>query len=129
MTPFGARIRDLRAARGLTQKQFAERLGVSSAYLSALEHGRRGRPTFALVQGMIQVLGAIWDDADDLIRLADLSDPRVTIDTGGLDPAATLLANRLSRQIGDLEAGEVAAISAVLDGAQARARAGSKTGS
>ena len=32
MTPFGMRMRDLRAARGLTQQQQAEQLNVSTAY-------------------------------------------------------------------------------------------------
>ena len=39
MTPFGQRMRELRAERGLTQQQQAEQLGVSKAYISALETG------------------------------------------------------------------------------------------
>ncbi len=115
MTPFGARVRELRKLRGMSQQEFAERLGVSSAYVSALEHGRRGRPTFALVQGVIHALGVIWDDADELVKLADISDPRVVIDTAGLDPAATLLANRLAREIRDLDAATLARMAALLD--------------
>ncbi len=42
MTPFGARLRALRAQRGVTLKDLAAALQVSAAYLSALEHGRRG---------------------------------------------------------------------------------------
>jgi hypothetical protein len=38
-----------------------------------------------------------------LQRLADVSHPRVTVDTAGLDPRATLLANRLARRIGELD--------------------------
>ena len=34
MTPFGQRMRELRAERGLTQQQQAEQLGVSKAYIS-----------------------------------------------------------------------------------------------
>ena len=49
MTPFGERLRALRAERGITLKAMAAQLGLSPAYLSALEHGRRGRPTHALV--------------------------------------------------------------------------------
>ena len=49
MTPFGARLRALRADRGVTLKQLAEALQVSAAYLSALEHGRRGSPSAGLV--------------------------------------------------------------------------------
>jgi transcriptional regulator with XRE-family HTH domain len=115
VTPFGARVRDLRRRRGMTLQEFATRLGVSSAYVSALEHGRRGRPTFALVQGVIHALGVIWDEADELVRLADLSDPRVVIDTAGLEPAATWLANRLARDIRDLDAATLARLTAVLD--------------
>jgi transcriptional regulator with XRE-family HTH domain len=46
MTPLGARIRQLRDERGVTLKDMAKALHVSSAYLSALEHGRRGKPTW-----------------------------------------------------------------------------------
>ena len=40
MTPFGERIRALRADRAVTLKDMADALQVSAAYLSALEHGR-----------------------------------------------------------------------------------------
>jgi len=120
VTPFGRRVRELRERRGLTLAEMAEGLGVTPAYLSALEHGKRGRPTFALIQGTIHLLGVIWDEADELIRLADLSHPRVTVDTAGLDPEATLLANRLSREIAQLEGEDLRRLAAVLDEAAAR---------
>lgn len=115
MTPFGARLREIRSRQGMSLQDFAGRLGVSSAYVSALEHGRRGRPTFALVQGMIHALGVIWDEADELVRLAELSDPKVVIDTAGLDPAATLLANRLARTIRDLDPETISGLADLLD--------------
>jgi transcriptional regulator with XRE-family HTH domain len=99
MTPFGKRLRELREARGLPLKSMAEALGVSPAYLSALEHGRRGRPTHALVVAICAYLNIIWDEADELARLARLSHPRVTVDTSGLSPRATELANRLAERI------------------------------
>lgn len=120
MTPFGRRVRELRAARGVTLAQMADVLGVTPAYLSALEHGKRGRPTFTLIQGVIHVLGVIWDEADELVRLADLSHPRVTVDTAGLEPEATLLANRLAREIALLERAELQRLAALLDEAQQR---------
>lgn len=120
MTPFGQRVRDHREKRGMTLAQMAAVLGVTPAYLSALEHGKRGRPTFTLIQGVIHVLGVIWDEADELVRLADLSHPRVTVDTAGLDPEATLLANRLAREIGELEGEDLKRLAAVLDVAAAR---------
>ena len=122
MTPFGERVRQLRRERGLMLKDMAAHLGVSSAYLSALERGERGKPTWTLIQGVLQYFRIIWDEADELTRLADLSDPRVKIDTAGAGPRATLLANRLAREITSLTENDLDQIIAVLDRAQERGR-------
>ena len=103
MTPLGAKIRALRAERGISLKQMAEALNVSSAYLSALEHGKRGKPTWFLLHRIITYFNVIWDEAEEIQRLAEISDPKVTIDTAGLTPEATELANRLARDIGRLD--------------------------
>jgi len=107
MTPFGARVREMRAQRGIALKDMAAALGVSPAYLSALEHGRRGRPNWALVQKIITYFNVIWDEAEELSRLARLSHPRIVIDTAGLDPKATELANRLATQIREMPEAEI----------------------
>jgi transcriptional regulator with XRE-family HTH domain len=99
VTPLGRKIRELRAARGIALKEMAAALGVSSAYLSALEHGRRGQPTWIMFQRIIGYLNVIWDEAEELHELAMLSVPRVVVDTAGLAPEATELANRLARDI------------------------------
>jgi transcriptional regulator with XRE-family HTH domain len=99
MTPFGEKLRQIRAERGLSLKAMAESLGVSEAYLSALEHGRRGRPAHPMVVAICAQLNIIWDEADEVLRLARLSHPRVTVDTQGLSPAATELANLLAERI------------------------------
>lgn len=104
MTPFGDRMRKLRAERGITLKDMADALGVSSAYLSALEHGKRGRPGWHLIQRILTYFNIIWDEADEVVRLARISHPRITIDTSGLNPKATELANRLADDIGKLDA-------------------------
>ena len=103
MTPFGSRLRELRADRGITMREMAHALEISPAYLSALEHGKRGRPSAGLFHQICQYFGLIWDDAEALKRLADLSHPRVVIDTGGLSPKATELANRLAECIATLD--------------------------
>ncbi|WP_035099154.1 helix-turn-helix transcriptional regulator [Devosia sp. LC5] len=103
MTPLGAKIRALREERGISLKEMAAALNVSSAYLSALEHGRRGRPTGFLLHRMITFFNVIWDEAEELQRLAELSDPKITIDTGGLVPEATELTNRLAKDIARLD--------------------------
>jgi transcriptional regulator with XRE-family HTH domain len=103
MTPFGEKLRAIRAARGLALKDMAAGLQVSPAYLSAMEHGRRGKPSRRFVHRVCQFLGIIWDEAEELQRLADLSHPRVVVDTAGLSVKATLFANLLASRIGDLE--------------------------
>jgi transcriptional regulator with XRE-family HTH domain len=99
MTPFGQRLRDLRQQQGVTLKQMAADLNLSAAYLSALEHGRRGRPSPGMVMQILGYFNVIWDEAEDIKRLAQLSHPKVTIDTAGLSPTATELANRLQERI------------------------------
>lgn len=115
VTPFGARLRALRMERGVTQQRLAAELQVSPAYLSALEHGRRGAPSAGLVHQVNEFFGLIWDDAEELARLARLSHPRVTVDTAGLTPEQTALANRLAQNIRRLSPETVAALHAVLD--------------
>ena len=99
MTPFGAKLRELRRERSITLKEMATALDVTSAYLSALEHGKRGRPTWFMVQRIIAYFNVIWDEAEELQRLAEISDPRIVVDTAGLDPKATELANLLAGKI------------------------------
>ena len=115
MTPFGERMRRLRAERGVTLKDMAAAVGVTSAYLSALEHGRRGRPSWYLLQRIIAYFNVIWDDAEDLIRLARLSHPKITVDTAGLSPRATELANRIADTIADLDEARLDELIAVLE--------------
>jgi transcriptional regulator with XRE-family HTH domain len=115
MTPFGARLRALREARGVTLGELATALHVSAAYLSALEHGHRGRPSPGLIHQVNEYFGLIWDDAEEIVRLARLSHPRVVVNTAGLSPEATALANRLARDIRQLPAEAIAALAAVLE--------------
>ena len=103
MTPFGTKVREFRAKRGLSLKKMAEDLGVSSAYFSALERGRRGRPASGLVVEICGYFNLIWDEAEDLVRLAHLSHPRVVVDTEGLSARATELANLLAERIAELD--------------------------
>jgi len=120
MTPFGDKMRRLRAERGVTLKEMASAIGVSSAYLSALEHGKRGRPGWHLVQRIIAYFNIIWDEAEEVVRLARISHPRITIDTAGLDPKATEIANRLAKEIGRLDIAVLEDLGAVLEGRKSR---------
>ena len=122
MTPFGEKLRHLREERGLSQKDMAKALHVSAAYLSALEHGRRSQPGFPFVQRVIGYFNIIWDDAEELQRLAGLSQPRVTVDTAGLDPLATEVANLMARTIRQLDKTALERIAEILKETQGKRR-------
>ncbi len=115
MTPFGTRVRELRQRKGVTLKAMASALKLSPAYLSALEHGRRGRPSPALVVQICEYFHLIWDDYEEMHRLARLSHPKITVDTGGLSASATELANRLAERIATLDAETVAKMLRLLE--------------
>lgn len=115
MTPFGAKLREMRAARGILQRDMAAALEVSPAYLSALEHGRRGAPSAGLIHQICEFFGLIWDDADELRHLAKISRPRLKLNAAGLTPEQTALGNRLARQLRHLDPATVAAIQLLLD--------------
>lgn len=64
---FGARVRSLRRAKKLTQRQVAERIPMSPGNLSRLENGEHGPPA----DEVITKLAAILDiDVADLFKLA-----------------------------------------------------------
>lgn len=119
MTPFGEKMRDLREQKGCTQKEMATHLRVSGAYLSALEHGNRGRPGPGLIHQICEFFELIWDDAEELKQLAERSHPRVVVDTAGLSPRATALANLLASTIHDLDEQTIQWIIDEIEGVQA----------
>ncbi len=45
----------------------------------------------------------MWDDAEEIKRLAALSHPRIVVDTAGLSPKATELANLLADKVAELD--------------------------
>lgn len=123
MTPFGEMMRRMRRERGISQKQMAQAIGVSPAYLSALEHGNRGAPSFDFVQRVAGFFGVIWDDAEELMNIAARSHPRIVVDTSGLDAEFTMFANRLSEEMRHLTREELKEMVSVLDKARGRKKA------
>lgn len=64
---YGAKQRDLRVARGLTLRKFAEALGVSPTYVSGVENGTLPPPTAERLTKIAELLDT---SLDDLIGLA-----------------------------------------------------------
>lgn len=74
MPTFGERIRERRKACGLTQREFAEQLGIDFTYVSKIENGRIDvPPSEQLITRMAALLGV---DADELLVLAGQFDHR-----------------------------------------------------
>ncbi|AHK42858.1 putative transcriptional regulator, XRE family [Ensifer adhaerens OV14] len=108
-------VRALRRKKGVSQKQMAAAIGVSAAYLSALEHGKRGAPSFDFLQRVAGYFNVIWDDAEELFQIAQVSAPKVVLDTSGLAPEYTAFANRLRGQIRYLSIDTIRALEDVLE--------------
>jgi len=64
---FGDRLRELRKARGLTQKDLAEKVEIDFTYLSKIETGGAPPPAEKTIRELARVLKT---DAEDLILLA-----------------------------------------------------------
>ncbi|MBL1240416.1 MAG: helix-turn-helix domain-containing protein [OCS116 cluster bacterium] len=115
MTPFGLKLRELRLNQNVTQKKMAKDLNISAAYLSALEHGKRGVPSWQMLQRIIHYFNIIWDEAEELIEIAGHSRTKTTINTIGLSPKANILANRFAAEISSLDEQGLDMILTVLD--------------
>ncbi|MBL1419532.1 MAG: helix-turn-helix domain-containing protein [Alphaproteobacteria bacterium] len=116
MTPFGLKLRELRNLKSVTQKKMAQDLNISAAYLSALEHGKRGVPSWQMLQRIIHYFNIIWDEAEELVEIAGHSRTKTTINTIGLSPKANILANRFAAEINRLDEQGLDKVLAVLDG-------------
>jgi len=80
---FGQRLRELRKARSMTQRELAEKTGISFAYVSKLETGVMPPPRENIIMALVKVLGVNDTDMDELFGLAKKmpSDLRKQVDT------------------------------------------------
>jgi predicted ATPase/DNA-binding XRE family transcriptional regulator len=102
---FGARLRTLRQAAGLTQEELASRASLSPNAVSALERGVRRRPHPHTVRSLADALGLPEEERADLVAsVPKRSEPassaereevvRATSSTSGLPHPATPLVGR-----------------------------------
>ena len=114
---FGQRLRELRKARGITQRELAQRAAISFAYVSKLETGAMTPPRQKIISALAEALGANDKDRDELFGLAKKMplDLLAHVDTGlikmlrslgqGEETPAHELAT-LRRRVAELEASE-----------------------
>jgi nitrogen PTS system EIIA component len=115
---FGTAMRLLRVDTGLSLRDLARRIGVSSAYLSRVEHGHDPAPT---PDRLIAIAGALDLPPMLLMELADQTSPLVSSYMTRVPAAASLFVDIARR---DLSSGEVARLRALVDREFPRARAG-----
>lgn len=70
MTTVGKRIREIRKARNLTQRQLAEKVGINFTYLSRVENDRLDDDQTPREDTLQKIADALETDADELLLLA-----------------------------------------------------------
>lgn len=114
MTPFGSFMRDIRTKKGLLLKDVAEMLGVTSAYLSALEHGKKGQPSAAMIstlESKLKLLPQQRRELRDAVRdsMSSMDIPSKVI------PFAFETANAFARKLPNLSEQQLRRIKNILD--------------
>jgi transcriptional regulator with XRE-family HTH domain len=114
LTPFGKAIRKMRIDLAITLKEMAERLGVTPAYLSAVETGKK-RVTDDLLDKIEEHYSLSAIEARDLRRQADQSASVIKLKMNGTDNGIREMATVFSRRFSDLEEKEVQEIMNILN--------------
>ena len=70
MTTIGQRIRELRKARNLTQRELADRIGINFTYLSRIENDRLDADQTPREDTLRSLADALEADLDELVLLA-----------------------------------------------------------
>jgi len=114
-TEFGKLLRKARIDRGLLLKEMAEGLGVSSAYLSAVETGKKS-VSDELARKAASYLG-IDPNSSDFAELEDavqVSRGQVAIEVKGLSQRHQETALAFARQFGEMQPPELDKLLALL---------------
>ena len=114
MTPFGLKLRSLRKDKNISITELAKVLKVSTAYLSMLENGKRGKPPNGMVELICAYFCLIWDDSEELKNVANISDTNAQINTAKLGINATTLTNVLKNNIKWLKDDELIELSKII---------------
>ncbi len=92
-------MRERRERLGLSQKQTAEKAGLSAGYISQVESGRRSDPQFSSVMRICNALGLSLDELAN--TLAGRS--RTSIRNGGRDRATMQKVKQLASHVAAIQ--------------------------
>jgi transcriptional regulator with XRE-family HTH domain len=96
ITPFGIETRKLRLDKGLRLMDMAEKLDLSSSFISAVETGKKPIPA-GYVYSVVRVLGLTPAEADELQKAADRS--KAVVDVDGLRGSQRELVAAFARKV------------------------------
>jgi len=97
---FGARIRELRKIRGITQEQLAEHLGIEQKHVSLIEHGK-SYPSLDRLTKIAEALQVPLPELFDFIHLTNQETRVQSLETmlKGLDEKSQQLAYQIFASI------------------------------
>lgn len=114
LTPFGKAMRKLRIDRDLLLKEVADGVGVTPAFLSAVESGRKAIPA-SLVDRTVKWMRLGSQEAGELRAAADASVVSVQIALGVASAFDRSLATQLARNFNNLDEGQKHAIREIME--------------
>jgi len=102
ITEFGRILRNIRMDCNELLKDMADKLNITSSYLSAIEHGKREIPE-GFVNDIICLYNLNGGVAAEVKRVAANSKLTLKLDLNGRRDNAKNLANAFARKLGDLD--------------------------
>lgn len=102
LTPFGKAVRKFRVDRGETQFEVAEALGVSIAFWSAIETGKKNVPT-ELFEKAISYFRLAKEDAEKLQELSWVSQKDIKINMQNMNDRSRELVVGFARNFSSLD--------------------------
>lgn len=113
MTPFGTYLEHLRRKRRIQQKQLADLIGINPCYVSALERGRKGPPSTAVLRRLIKNLNLSRNEQERLWHSVELSEMTFRL-PDGMSQDEFEMVHDLKSHLGTLSGDQVLIIRKVL---------------
>ena len=115
LTAFGKKVRKLRIDKGVRLKDTADFLKVSSAYLSAIETGKKKKVPEKVVEGVAKYFKLKGEEKTELKRLAIKSADEVRISLKGLSEDSIETAAVFARKFPKMKPVDMKALMRVLE--------------
>lgn len=81
MSPFAVKLKQIREARGIKQKDLAHQLGYEPSYLSALERSEKGPPSQDFIRRLVSSLGLTECEQAELGKTIQFSRRQISLPT------------------------------------------------